>query len=409
MAEGRLARLVRSPSLWLGLVLLLGLGAYGGVRARGPAVTAVSVVRRDLEQHIVASGRVMPPARSNVASQLTGLVVTVGAVEGQHVKKGDLLIQLDDAEARAQVAQAKANAAQANAKVDQLKRVGAIVASEGLRETESRLASARTDLARDTKLAEQGAIPRAELEQSQRAVEIAIAQQRAASAQQVGTLGADSRVAMSAYLAAQAQLTSAELRLAQTRVLASHDGVVLSRAVEIGEVAQPARTLLVVASDGDVELVFQADERNLPSLRLGQQARASADAFPQDVFPAEVDYLAPSIDPQRGTVEVHLRVPRPPSFLRPDMTVSVDLKVAERKAVLTLPAEVVRGLATETPWVLAVDNGRTAKKLVKLGIRGEGEVELTDGVAEGGLAVVPDGRILALGAKVRVAAASPEK
>jgi HlyD family secretion protein len=351
----------------------------------------------------------MPPARSNVASQLTGLVVTVGAVEGQHVKKGDLLIQLDDAEARAQVAQAKANAAQANAKVDQLKRVGAIVASEGLRETESRLASARTDLARDTKLAEQGAIPRAELEQSQRAVEIAIAQQRAASAQQVGTLGADSRVAMSAYLAAQAQLTSAELRLAQTRVLASHDGVVLSRAVEIGEVAQPARTLLVVASDGDVELVFQADERNLPSLRLGQQARASADAFPQDVFPAEVDYLAPSIDPQRGTVEVHLRVPRPPSFLRPDMTVSVDLKVAERKAVLTLPAEVVRGLATETPWVLAVDNGRTAKKLVKLGIRGEGEVELTDGVAEGGLAVVPDGRILALGAKVRVAAASPEK
>jgi HlyD family secretion protein len=91
------------------------------------------------------------------------------------------------------------------------------------------------------------------------------------------------------------------------------------------------------------------------------------------------------------------------------MTVSVDLKVAERKAVLTLPAEVVRGLATETPWVLAVDNGRTAKKLVKLGIRGEGEVELTDGVAEGGLAVVPDGRILALGAKVRVAAASPEK
>ena len=101
MAEGRLARLVRSPSLWLALVLLLGLGAYGALRARGPAVNAVPVVRRDLEQHIVASGRVMPPARSNVASQLAGLVVTVGAVEGQHVKKGDLLIQLDDAEARA--------------------------------------------------------------------------------------------------------------------------------------------------------------------------------------------------------------------------------------------------------------------------------------------------------------------
>lgn len=409
MAEGRLARLVRNPSLWLALALLVGLAVYGLFRARGPVVTAVAVVRRDLEQHIVASGRVMPPARSNVASQLTGLVVTVGAVEGQHVAKGDLLIQIDDAEARAQVAQAKANAAQASAKVDQLKRVGAIVASEGLRETESRLASAEADLARDTKLADQGAIPRAELERSQRAVEVARAQQRAASAQQVGTLGADSRVAMSAYLAAQAQLTSAELRLAQTRVLASQSGVVLARSVEIGEVAQPARTLLVVASDGDVELVFQADERNLPSLRLGQKARASADAFPQDVFPAEVDYLAPSIDPQRGTVEVHLRVPSPPAFLRPDMTVSVDLLVAERKAVLTLPAETVRGLATETPWILAVEGGRTARKAVKLGIRGEGEVELTEGVGEGLLAVVPDGRIYALGAKVRTTAPPTER
>ena len=61
-----------------------------------------------------------------------------------------------------------------------------------------------------------------------------------------------------------------------------------------------------MAADGDVQLVFQPDERNLAWIRLGQKARASADAYPQQVFDAEVSYIAPSIDPQRGSVEVRL-------------------------------------------------------------------------------------------------------
>jgi HlyD family secretion protein len=395
-----LSKLARNPTVWIVLAVILAIGVTIGVRSRGPKVPVVAVARKDLEQHIVASGRVMPPARVNVAALTAGLVVAVGAVEGQHVRKGELLVQVDDAEARAQVAQAKAQVAQASAKVEQLKKVGAIVASQSLSQAQSRLDSAAADLQRAEGLGD--AIPRIQLEDAKRAVDVARAQRTAAEATQLGTLGADSRVAMSTFLQAQAQLMSADVRLAQTRIVASHDGVVLSRAVEVGDVVQLGRTLLVVASDGDVELVFQSDERNLATLALSQKAKAAADAFPQDVFDAEVDYLAPSIDPQRGTVEVHLRVPKPPAFLRPDMTVSVDLLVAARKNALVLPSETVRGLATPAPWVLAVENGVTVRREVKLGIRGEGDVEIAGGVAEGAAAVVPDGQILTPGQRVRV-------
>ena len=331
--------------------------------------------------------------------------MAVGAVEGQHVAKGDLLVQIDDAEARAQVAQAKATVSQASGKVEQLKRVGAIVASQALTQAQSHLDGATAELERDARLAESGAITGLQLDEAKRAVDVARAQRDAAEAQHVGTLGADSRVAMSTFMQAQAQLTSAEIRLAQTRVVAAHDGVVLSRAVEVGDVVQPAHTLMVVASDGDVELVFQSDERNLATLALRQPAKAAADAFPQESFDADLDYLAPSIDPQRGTVEVHLRVPKPPAFLRPDMTVSVDLLVASRTSALVLPAETVHGLATPQPWVLTIAHGATERRNVTLGIRGDGDVEVTGGLEAGALAVVPDGQLLTLGQRVRVVVA----
>lgn len=399
----RLAKLLRRPSFYGWLILLLCFIAFGAVRACGPVVPTVTTMRRDLEQHIVASGRVLPPSRVSVASMVPGLVMAVAVVEGQHVTSGDLLVQLNDSEARSQLAQAQAAVSQATAKVEQLRRVGAIVASQSLLQAQSNLARLRADLERAEKLAETGAVSRVELDNARREVEVAQAQKNGAEAQQLGTLGADSRVAMSALLQAQAQETAARVRLSQTKLTAVRSGTILSRDVEPGDTIQPARPLLVLASDGAVELVFQADERNLGSLALGQQAHASADAFPQQPFDAEVHYVAPSIDPERGTVELRLRVKQPQSFLKPDMTVSIDLTVAKRQAVLVVPSEAVRGVATEKPFVFAVEDHRVVPHDVTLGIRGEGAIEILQGLSEGAELIVPDGQRIVAGQRVRSA------
>ena len=119
------------------------------------------------------------------------------------------------------------------------------------------------------------------------------------------------------------------------------------------------------------------------------------------MFEAKVSYIAPSIDPQRGSVEVRLAVPAPPPFLKPDMTVSIDLTIAAKSKVLTVPSNVVRGMATATPWVQIVDGGRVARRDVTLGIRGQGTIEVERGLAEGAELIVPDGRQLAERARVR--------
>lgn len=393
----------RSPSLWAAGAVALVAVLMVVQRSRGPRVSVGVVARKAIEKHVVASGRVRVQTRVQVAAQVPGLVVAVAAVEGQHVKAGDLLVQIDDAEARAGVAQAGAAVAQAKARVEQLRRVGAIVANESLHQAESRLAQAEADLDRTERLASTGSVAPVELENARREVDVARAQRSAAEAQQISAapLGADSRIALTALLSAEAQLAGARVRLSQTRISALHDGLVLTRSVEPGDVVQASRTLLVMAVADDAELVFQPDERNLAFIALGQSARAAADAFPDRPFDGVVNYIAPAVDPQRGSIEVRLRVPSPPPFLKPDMTVSVDLTVARQASALTLTTAAVHGLSSATPWVFVVEGGRVSRKNVRLGIRGEGETEVVGGLVEGELVVIPDGRILSDGERVR--------
>ncbi len=400
-----LRSLIVRPGVWIALALALGAGALYYVMSRPPAVRTTTAVRRAIEQHLVASGRVRVPVRVQVSAQVAGQAVAVAAVEGQRVAAGDLLVQLDDAAARAAVAQAQAAVKQAQAKVDQLRRVGAIVTTQGLREAESNLERARLELDRVTGLYDSGAVALSDVQDARHALDVARAQRDAAAAQQVAAApaGADSRVALAALLQAQAQLAGAEVQLAQTRIVALHAGTVLERDVEPGDVVQPSRTLLVVAADADVELVFQPDERNLASIALGQVAVASADAFPERTFEAHVSYIAPSIDPARGSVEVRLAVPAPPPELRPDMTVSIDLTVAAKADALTVPSDVVRGMGGARPYVLAVERGRVVRRDVRLGVRGDGSVEIVDGLDEATVVIASSsGRTLAPGDEVRV-------
>lgn len=396
-------QLLKRPRVWLVLALALGAAVVLGLRARGPRVETTTPRQQDLEQHIVSSGRVRVPSRVQLAAQVPGLVVSVGVVEGQRVKRGDLLVQLDDTSERAAVASAEAAVKQARARVDQLARVGAVVTTQALRQAESSLEKAQTELARTQTLVESRAAPAIELENARHAVELARSARDAARAQQIASApkGADAQVALAALTLAQAELASVEARRAQTRIVALQSGSVLSRAVEPGDVVQPSRTLLVLAADSDVELVFHPDERNLPLLHLGQAGRASADAWPQQQFEARVIYIAPSVDPARGSVEVRLAVPRPPPTLLPDMTVSIDLTVASKREALTVPSPVVYGAATASPYVLVVSEGRVARRDVQLGIRGEGAIEVVGGLEAGSQVIVPDGRRLAPGTRVR--------
>ena len=175
----------------------------------------------------------------------------------------------------------------------------------------------------------------------------------------------------------------------------------LSRSVEPGDVVQPGAELLVVAGTGRTQLVVEPDEKNLALLEVGQSAVASAEAFPARQFPAKVAFIAPSVDPRRGTIEVKLDVDKPPDYLRPAMTVSVEIRVAHRDKALVVDGNAVRDLATAHPWLLVARKGVAERADVTLGIRGDSQVEIKGGVGADALVIPPSERGVEPGTRVR--------
>jgi HlyD family secretion protein len=386
-----------------GLAALAVAGYFALGALLGPRVEVVEVVRRDVVQSVVASGRVMTPYRVDVGAQITGTVAEVPVAEGQTVKAGQTLVVLESAELRAGVKQAELAVAQAEARLRQLRELQLPVADQALRQAEANLTNARVQYERNRQLYESGYIGKSVLDDSLRNVEVAQSQVDSAR-KQVETArpaGSDTAVAVAALEQARASLQAAQARLAYATVRAPSDGTLIARNVERGDVVQPGKVLMVLSPAGETQLVLQIDERNLGRLRLGQQALASADAYPQERFAAELVYINPAIDPQRGTVEVKLRVPQPPAYLRQDMTVSVDIEVDRHANALALPAEAVRDATGAQPWVLQVKDGRAVRQPVKVGLRGEGAIEILGGLAAGDLVVAGGNSPVNPGRRVR--------
>lgn len=371
-------------------------------KTRGPAVDVVEAQRRSVEDRVVATGRVLPLARIHVGSVVLARVNAVHVDEGDTVEQGAVLVTLDDAEQRAAVAQAKAALRQAEAKLAQVGGVVARVALESVRRANLRKEQASTDLERERALLAAGASTPERVEEAEKAYEVAVSDHASASAEatSAGPGGVDRRAAAAAVIQAQASLQAAKARLAQTEILAPTDCLVLVRSVEPGDVVQPGAALMVLARTGWTGLAVQVDEKNLSLLDVGQKAWASADAFPTERFEAQVQSLAPLIDVTKGTIEVKLRVPEPPAYLRPDMTVSVSIDGGKRDGVVLVPGSSIRDAATPTPYLFLLRDGRVERREVRLGVRVGERIEIASGL-ETGDRVVVDGSGLAPGQRVR--------
>jgi len=389
--------------MWIsaGALLLGGSVALAWPRLAGPRVTVVTAERGAFVQTIVTSGRVRPPARATLATLVGGRVASIGADEGQKIRAGQELLQLDDSEARATLDQARAAVDGASAQVRQVRTVSLKDAREAVARAQTRLDEAQRTHARIMRLFAGGAATRETLEDAGTALSLAESELRAAQNQEADVAGTRRASSNAAKHQAEAALAASRTRFAHHRLTAPFDGVVIERMVEQGDVVQAGMPAFVVVRQGDTELVVEPDERNLALLAVGQAATASSEAFPDDRFAAEVVYIAPAVDPRRGTIEVRLAVPAPPEYLRPDMTVSVEITVAERVDTTILPTAAVRGLAGGSPWILVVQGAHAQRRDVAIGLSGDTRVEVVRGV-EPGEAVILAAAPVAPGDRVRV-------
>jgi HlyD family secretion protein len=369
----------------VGLLLLAIVGGAAWRWWQGPQVEVDTVVRRDFVQTVVATGHVEAPHRVDIGAQVTGTVARVPVAEGQTVKAGELLIELESSELRAALRQAEVAVEQAQARLRQLREVQAPVAEQALRQAQTNLDNARASLQRNQDLFAQGFIGQAALDDARKAVDLGDAQLRAARKQleTTGPTGSDTALAETAVAQALASAEAARARSGYARITAPLAGTLIGRNVEVGDVVQAGKVLMTLSPDGSTQLVADIDEKNLRLLALGQQALASADAYPQQRFEAVLAYINPGVNAQTGAVQVKFDVPAPPPVLKQDMTVSIDIEVARRAKALLVAIGAVHDADAAAPWVLRVEDGRAVQRAVRLGLRSGGLAEVLDGLAEG--------------------------
>jgi len=355
------------------LVVILAAAAALWLRARragdGVAVELSPVERRaSLRSYVTASGEIVPVRYADVGSSVMGKVMRLPVAEGQTVRQGDLLAEIDAVPARSELEAAESL----------VRALGSDVAAAEARAQEARLA-----LARAQELADQRLLPLAELDAARAAAESAEAQLAATQR----------RVAQ-----ASAQANRARDLVAKTEIRSPLAGVVTRLRVRQGEMVvigiqnQPGTILMTVSDLSAIDAEVKVAEADVLRLETGQSAEVLLEALPGRRFAGRVVEIGASALPIVGTTaaarefRVLVRLDAPDPALRPGLTCDVEILAAEKQDVLTLPlqAVVLRPGAggRDRTGVFVAESGRATFREVETGIIGGLDVEVT-GLSEG--------------------------
>lgn len=304
------------------LLLLLigfGIGAYFWWQTEAPPrVVVVQPTRGPAVDAIYATGTVEPIRWAKVASTETGRIDKYPASEGQTVRAGEVLVCLDDTEARA-----------------------------NLNELQARVAFLKTDLKRYEALAKRSTV-------SQQAYD------RAKSVLQQ----------------AQAAAMAAQQRLTELTIVAPLDGVVLRKDGEVGDVVRAGEVLLWVGQDRPYWVTAEVDEEDVPRVEPGQRALMTSDAFPGQVLEGKVARITPMGDPINKNYRVRILLPED-SPLMVGMTTEVNIIArAEEEALLIPESAIVDGAV----WV--VEDGLAHRRTIRIGVYGDDRVEILEGLTQ---------------------------
>jgi RND family efflux transporter MFP subunit len=375
-ARGRRKRGWR-PGRWIAAVLavagLAGAGLWYSTRA-----IPVTTVRAERLAAAAAgpvpvlsgSGYVVTGERYiSIGVRVAGRIDRYFVEEGQSVREGDSLVQLDDRDYRAGVARGEAS-----------------------------LALARADL----RLAE------AELSRGQRLI-----REQIVSDQELDVLRNRRSVAAARVSQAEAEVEQARVNLEYTLLRSPTDGVVLAKLKEVGEIAVPggfagSGDLIRLANLADMRAEVDVNEADLNRVGIGQDAQVTPDAYPDQSYAARVVKMYPQVDRQKGTLKVEVQVLSPDDKLLPDMSARVTFLTAaptqqEATPSVLVPREALRRDEQGNTVVWVVDGGRTDRVVVETAGDVGGQVRVSRGLS-GGEAVVVAGDPTSPGQRVRVAA-----
>ncbi len=385
---------------------------------KGVVVQTEAIKTRDLEAVVSASGKIQAERTVNVSSDTVGRVVNLAVNEGDRVKKGQFLLQIDPKTLRSRVDNGTASLRAAEVTLEQMK--------QAVETGRAQLELARQNLKRQQELWGQQLTTREALDKALNDVKVA----ESSLAERDKTANAQgSRIEQE-----RANLDSAQYDLSKVRIESPIDGIVTARTIQEGEMVMigtmnNAGTVLMTLADmSTIQAEIEVDETNIPNVQIGQKAKISIDAIPDKSFKGHVTEIgnspiqttAASAGTQATNFKVKVVLDEVVPNVRPGFTCTADITTATRKAVVSvpIPAVAVRELVydangqvikepktdkkrrsvetvasaqelkpgqtrKETEGVFVVRDKRVEFVPIKMGIAGDKYFEITSGVKPG--------------------------
>jgi HlyD family secretion protein len=419
---------MRRKNVWIAAGIVILAAAVVGAnlyfkKDKGVLVTAETITTHDLEAIVSASGKIQPKRLVNISADTPGRVVNLAVNEGDRIKKGQFLLQIDPKSLRTRVEGGTASLQAAQASLDQMR--------QAVETARVQLQQARQTLARQQDLWKQQLTTREALERAENDVHAA----ESALQEREKSAGAQaSRIAQE-----RAGLASAQYDLSKVRIESPIDGIVTRRNIQEGETAvigtmnNPGTVLLTLADMSVIQAEVEVDETNIPRVAIGQIGKISIDAIPDRTFRGHVTEIGnspiqPTTPATTGTQATNFKVvvvlDEPVPEVRPGFTCTADITTAVRANVTSvpIPAVAVRELIydangqivkqppdprrrrgggggvepvaaaaelkpgqtrKETEGVFVVRNGRAEFVPIKIGIAGDKYFEVLSGLHRG--------------------------
>jgi HlyD family secretion protein len=308
-------------------------------RDTGVTVTAEAIRARDLEAIVSASGKIQPKRQVNVSANTTGRVTRLAVEEGQRVKAGQFLLEIDPRQLEGQLQRGEASVAAAESTLQQ--------ARTNVEQARVQLDLARQNLKRQEDLWKDGLTTREALDRAQN--EVAVRETDLKAREQ------DIQTRQQQIRQEQAGLATTKYNLNQVIISAPMDGLVTRRSIEEGETAvvgtmnNAGSVLLTIADMSVLEAEVEVDETDIPTVSVGQQARVTIDAVPDRTFRGRVTEIGNSpiqaANPQNTgqrqatTFKVVITLDEEVPDVRPGFTCTAEITTATRAAVVAVPIQ----------------------------------------------------------------------
>jgi RND family efflux transporter MFP subunit len=384
-----------SGAACLSLAVLSAGCSSGATAAEAPAATdaetqvvrTATVETRPLERYLRVTGSLIADEQAEVSAEVAGRVTATPVERGSRVAAGALLVRVSGAESAAQLEEAEANAGQIEARLGlnpgerfDPRRVPEVLNAQ------ASVDWAEAEFGRIQSLLDQKVVSRSEFDQRRTELEAARQQYKVAvnSAEQ----------SYRSLQAARARVALARKTMADTAVRAPFAGLVAERAVSVGDYVTRGTRVATVVSIDPLRVELTVPEQAIAQVRVGQPVRLAVDAYPGETFTATVRFVSPSLRSDQRALTVEAVAANADGRLKPGLFATASIHKDSTAPALTVPESAVETVSG-TSRVYAVKNGRAEERIVTLGDRVAGHVEVTSGVEQGEQVVLePRGRIV---------------